>query len=144
VHPLVLQITGVSEPSSGLQSKFSAVHSAAVALIDGWAGIGQYTDAKAADPAIAELRRRVKPVADEALRKDGAYAAIEAGGRRYEAHIGHASGTTDNPMSDAAIEAKFMANATPVIGRESAEEVCESVSSLEKQADIRELIALLA
>src|SRR5262249_13716556 len=32
VHPLVLAITGVVEPSSGLQSKFSTVHSAAVAF----------------------------------------------------------------------------------------------------------------
>src|SRR5215813_7289287 len=30
VHPLVLSITGVTEPSSGLQSKFSAAHAAAV------------------------------------------------------------------------------------------------------------------
>jgi 2-methylcitrate dehydratase PrpD len=48
VHPLVLSITGVKEPATGLQSKFSVAHSAAVALHDGAAGIGQYSDAKAA------------------------------------------------------------------------------------------------
>ena len=47
VHPLVLSITGVVEPSTGLQSKFSTLHSAAVALIDGAAGVAQYSDAKA-------------------------------------------------------------------------------------------------
>src|SRR5439155_17771790 len=47
VHPLVLSITGVVEPSTGLQSKFSTLHSAAVAMIDGTAGIAQYSDAKA-------------------------------------------------------------------------------------------------
>ena len=62
VHPLVLSITGVVEPSTGLQSKFSTVHSAAVALIDGAAGVAQYSDAKAADPAVAALRRKVKAV----------------------------------------------------------------------------------
>ena len=51
VHPLVLSITGVVEPSTGLQSKFSTLHSAAVALIDGAAGVAQYSDARAADPA---------------------------------------------------------------------------------------------
>ena len=120
VHPLVLSITGVVEPSTGLQSKFSTLHSAAVALIDGAAGTAQYTDAKATDPAVAALRRKVKAVADETLRKDEAHAAIVAGGRRHEVHIAHASGTADNPMSDAAIEAKFLANATPVIGAERA------------------------
>ena len=144
VHPLVLSITGVVEPSNGLQSKFSTLHSAAVALIDGAAGVAQYSDAKAADPTVAALRRKVKAVADETLRKDEAYAAITAGGKRYEVHVAHASGTADNPMSNAAIEAKFLANATPVIGRERAERANAFVLSLEKQPDIRELVTLLA
>jgi 2-methylcitrate dehydratase PrpD len=144
VHPLVLQITGVVEPSTGLQSKFSTVHSAAVALIDGAAGIAQYSDARAADPAVAALRRKVKPVADDTLRKDEAYTTITTGGKRHEVHIAHAGGTADNPMSNAAIEAKFLANATPVIGRERAERVCAFVWSLEKRPDIRELVALVA
>src|SRR5204862_1435381 len=44
VNPLVLAITGVIDPSTGLQSKFSTLHSAAVALIDGAAGTAQYSD----------------------------------------------------------------------------------------------------
>jgi 2-methylcitrate dehydratase PrpD len=144
VHPLVLSITGVVEPSTGLQSKFSTVHSAAVALLDGSAGVAQYSDAKAADPAVAALRRKVQAMADDTLRKDEARAAITAGGRRHEVHIAHASGTADNPMSDAAIEAKFMANATPVIGRERAERARDFVLALETQPDMRALIALLA
>jgi len=144
VHPLVLSITNVVEPASGLQSKFSYRHSAAVALADGAAGIAQYADARAADPSVAALRRKVQAVADETLRKDAAYAAVVAGGVRHEAHVAHASGTTDNPMSDAAIEAKFLANATPAIGEERARQASELVWSLEKCADVRELIALLA
>jgi 2-methylcitrate dehydratase PrpD len=144
VHPLVLSITGVVEPSSGLQSKFSTLHSAAVALLDGAAGVAQYSDAKAADPRVAALRRKVNPVADETLRKDEAYAAITAGGERHETHVAHASGTTANPMSDAAIEAKFLANASPAIGPENAKRVSEWVWSLEKQPNVTSLIAPLA
>jgi 2-methylcitrate dehydratase PrpD len=144
VHPLVLSITGVAEPSTGLQSKFSVAHSAAVALADGAAGIAQYSDAKAADPRLAALRGKVKPVADETLRRDEAHAAIAAGGQRHEAHIAHASGTVDNPMSDAAIEAKFLANAASVIGMGRAEHARDFIWSLEKRPDMRELIALLA
>jgi 2-methylcitrate dehydratase PrpD len=144
VHPLVLSITGVVEPSTGLQSKFSTLHSAAVALIDGAAGVAQYSDAKAADPAVAVLRRKVKAQADDTLRQDEAYAAITAGGKRHDIHIAHASGTADNPMSDAAIEAKFMANAVPVIGRERAERARDLVQALETQPDMRALIELLA
>ena len=144
VHPLVLSITGVTEPTTGLQSKFSTLHTAAVAMIDGAAGIVQYSDAKALDPAVAAMRRKVKPVADDTLRKDEAYATVTAGGKRHDIHIAHASGTADNPMSDAAIEAKYLANATSVIGRERAERARDFVWALEKQADMRALAALLA
>src|SRR5262249_10541161 len=99
VHPFVLSITHVVEPSRGLQSKFSTLHSAAVALVDGDAGTAQYSDAKARDPLIASLRKKVAAVADEKLGKDEAYAEIEAGGKRYAVHIPHASGTAENPMS---------------------------------------------
>jgi len=144
VNPLVLSITGVVDPSTGLQSKFSTLHSAAVALVDGNAGMAQYSDAKAVDPAIAELRRKVKPIADDTLRKDEAHAVITAAGQRHEIHIDHASGTTENPMTDAQIEIKFLANATPAIGEERAKRAVAFVWSLDKQPDVRELIALLA
>jgi len=144
VHPLVLSITGVVEPSSGLQSKFSLRHSAAVALIDGAAGTAQYSDAKAKDPATAALRRKVTAVADETLRRDEAHAAITVSGKRHEVHIPHASGTAGNPMSDQAIEAKFMANATPVIGAGRAAQARDLVWVLERQGDVRGLLALIA
>src|SRR5882757_7372235 len=144
INPLVLSITGVVDPSTGLQSKFSTLHSAAVALIDGHAGMAQYSDAKTVDPEVAALRRKVKPVADETLRKDEAHAVITAAGQRHEVHIAHASGTAENRMSDAQIETKFLANASPVIGEERAQRAVEWIASLEKQTDVRELIALLA
>jgi 2-methylcitrate dehydratase PrpD len=144
VHPLVLSITDVVEPATGLQSKFSTVHSAAVALVDGAAGIAQYSDAKATDPLVAALRRKTKAVADATLRSDEAHAAIVAAGKRHEVHILHASGTAANPMTDAAIAAKFLANAAPMMGAERAKQVGDWVWSLERQADVRELIASLA
>jgi len=144
VHPFVLSITDVVDPATGLQSKFSTLHSAAVALVDGAADIAQYSDAKARDPLVAALRRKVKAVADEKLGKDEAHAEIVADGKRHTVHIPHASGTAENPMSDAAIEAKFLANAAPVIGAERAGRARDLVWSLEKLADMRELIALLA
>jgi len=144
VHPLVLSITDVVEPSTGLQSKFSTVHSAAVALVDGAAGIAQYSDARAAAPVVAALRRKTTAVADATLGSDEAYATVTVGGRRHEIHIPHASGTAANPMSDAAIEAKFLANATPIIGAARAARACELVWSLERQPDAGELIGLVA
>jgi 2-methylcitrate dehydratase PrpD len=144
VHPFVLSITDVVEPSSGLQSKFSTVHSAAVALVDGAAGVAQYSDTKARDPVVAALRRKVKAVADESLGKDEAYATTVTAGAQHDVHIAHASGTAANPMSNAAIEAKFLGNATPAISADRAARAADYVWSLEKQANVGELLDLIA
>jgi 2-methylcitrate dehydratase PrpD len=63
---------------------------------------------------------------------------------RYEHQVVHASGTVDNPMSDAAIQEKFLANAAPVIGQERASQVLEAVWQLERLGDVRNLLALCA
>ncbi|HEV7984328.1 MAG TPA: MmgE/PrpD family protein [Xanthobacteraceae bacterium] len=144
VHPFVLAITDVVEPQSGLQSKFSTIHSAAVALVDGAAGIAQYSDTKVSDPVVAALRRKVSAFADETLGKDEAFASIMAAGRRHDIHIAHASGTAANPMSDTAIEAKFLANAAPVISADRAARAAALVWSLERQPDVGRLLELLA
>lgn len=144
VHPHVLSVTGVVEPATGLQSKFSVYHSAAVALIDGAAGIAQYSDQRAADPAVAAVRRKVTATADENFRKDQAWARVLVGGVAHEANVDHASGTINNPMTDAAIEAKFVANAEPVIGPDNARRLAQGVWELDTAADIRPLIALAA
>jgi 2-methylcitrate dehydratase PrpD len=143
VHPLVLEITGVQEPATGLQSKFSVYHSAAVALLDGAAGIPQYRDERALDPAVIALRRKVVATTDETLGKDQAEAVLVAKGARHRAFVPHATGTTDNPMSDAAIEAKFLSNAEPVIGADRAGKVRDLVWGLERVPDMRAVIALL-
>jgi 2-methylcitrate dehydratase PrpD len=144
VNPLVISITGVEEPATGLQSKFSVYHSAAVALIDGAARIPQYTDERASDAAVITLRRKVKATIDESLGDDQAEAVVIVGGVRHRAFIEHASGTVDNPMSEATLDAKFMANAEPVIGRDRTQRVRDLVQGLDRLADVRELIRLCA
>jgi hypothetical protein len=47
-------------------------------------------------------------------------------------------------MSDAAIEAKFLANAAPVIGQERASRVRDMVWQLERRGDVRDLLVLCA
>lgn len=143
VHPHVVSITGVVEPQTGLQSKFSIYHSAAVAFIDRDAGIAQYSDEKVRDPRVVALRRKVKVTTDESLRTDEAYATVIAAGARHEASIAHATGTVDNPMSDSALERKFRGNAEPVIGGAKTNKVVELVWRLESLSDVRELTALL-
>ena len=59
VHDYVKTTTGLTEPRTGLQGKFSIYHVLAVALADGAALLDQFTDERVADPALAGLRERV-------------------------------------------------------------------------------------
>jgi 2-methylcitrate dehydratase PrpD len=145
VNPLAVRITGIAEPESGLQSKFSLAHSAAVAFLDRDAGIAQYGDQRATAPEVVALRRKVSIAADEALRKDEAHAAlVTATGKRFESHIRHATGTVDNPMPDGAIEAKFLANVGPAVGAERAERLAGEIRRLDRLQDAAQLLALAA
>ncbi len=145
VHPGVITITGVEEPETGLKSKFSLTHSAAVAYIDHNAGIGQYTDARAVAPEVAALRRKITPLPDDGYRRDEAEASlVTASGDRHSVHIDHATGTAANPMSDDALETKFLANAEPVLGAARARELADAVWRLDALEDAGDILALCA
>jgi 2-methylcitrate dehydratase PrpD len=145
VNPAAVRITGVEEPQTGLQSKFSIYHSAAVSFLDGGAGIAQYSDERALADEVVALRRKVRVSVDERFRKDEAHVCVvDADGVRHEAHVDHAAGTVDNPMSDAALERKFMANAELAVGTARAGEIAKAVWSLEALDDVRELVRLCA
>lgn len=143
-HRHIVSVTWVQDPPTGLQAKFSTRHSAAVALIDGAAGTAQYSDARATDPVVRALRQRVHVATDDAFTKGEAEVKITAGGVVHEYRVEHASGTAGNPMTDAAIEKKFLANAEPVLGAERAAALKDLVWRLPQLGDASEINRLCA
>jgi 2-methylcitrate dehydratase PrpD len=141
VHPDVIRITGVDQPGSGLMSKFSANHAAAVAYIDRAAGVAQFTNERSADAAVQALRRLivVKPVASLRLDQSAATVRTKAGAM-FEARIEHATGTVSNPLSDQQLREKFIGNAEAVIGAARARSVADMIARLDTLADIGELV----
>lgn len=145
VHPHAVKITGVDDPTSGLMSKFSINHSASVAYLDGTAGTAQYTDARAGAADVLAFRPKIQVRTVESFRKDQAHATLVAtDGRRFEAPVAHASGTVDNPMSDAALERKFLGNAAEAFPPDRCRAIAEQVWRLDAVADVRDLLALCA
>jgi 2-methylcitrate dehydratase PrpD len=145
VHAHAIKITGVIEPQTGLQSKFSLYHSAAVAFIDGAAGLAQYGDARALAPEVAAMRAKVSVSAVDGYRKDEAHVTVVMqDGTRHEVHVDHATGTRDNPMPDADLEAKFMANAVRAVSEAQARAISRAVWSLDEMAEAHALVALCA
>jgi len=145
VHPSVITITGVENPETGLKSKFSLTHSAAVAYLDHNAGRPQYTDERAVAPDVVQLRPKIRPVAEPGFRRDEAAATIVLDeGEKISVHIEHATGTVANPMSDQALQEKFMANAAPVIGDGAAQAVADRIWRLDELADVSEITSACA
>jgi 2-methylcitrate dehydratase PrpD len=141
VHPDVIRITGIDTPNSGLMSKFSANHAAAVAYIDQAAGVVQFTNERSADVEVQALRKLVQVKPDASYRLDQAAAIVRTtSGATHETQIAHATGTVSNPMSDQALSEKFLGNATPVIGADQARRVVEMIGKLETLGDVGELV----
>ncbi|MDP9114619.1 MAG: MmgE/PrpD family protein, partial [Acidobacteriota bacterium] len=145
VHPLVLELTGKKTPRTGLEGKFSVYYAAAVALMQGAAGERQFSDMLAKDPAVVALRDRVATTVDPAIGPEQARVIVTLkDGRKLEKYIDNVIGSVKNPMSDAALEAKFTDLAQGVIPGAQARKVmdlCWGIEKLASAADVAKAAA---
>jgi 2-methylcitrate dehydratase PrpD len=140
VHPLVLELTGKKTPVTGLEAKFSVYFACAIAVVRGAAGVKEFTDEAARDPAVVALRDRVTATVDPAIREEQVRATITLkDGRRHELFVRHATGSVERPMTDAALEAKFLGLADGVLPADRARrlmELCWRIDSAANAATI--------
>ncbi len=143
VHPDVIRITGVDQPGSGLMSKFSANHAAAVSFIDRAAGVAQFTNERSADTRVQSLRKRIQIKTVSSFRLDQSAAKVRTKpGSIFETEIAHATGTVSNPMSDTALREKFIGNSEPVIGRDRSRQAADMIGTLDTLRDVGELVRI--
>jgi 2-methylcitrate dehydratase PrpD len=117
VHSLVLELTGKKTPQDGLQAKFSVYHGVACGLMFGKAGEEEFADAVVTRADMVALRAQVVATQDDAIAEDQAdMGAVLKDGRRLQVHVKDTIGSMRNPLTDAMLEAKFSALATPVLG----------------------------
>ena len=108
VAPLVLDLCNKRDIRQGLDSKYSIYHSAAVGLVRGKAGIGEYTDAAANDPLIKRVRECVTPIADAAITEDQSDIEVELeNGQVLHQFVECSLGNLNRPLSDRQLEEKF-------------------------------------
>lgn len=140
VNPNVIVLAGRTEPTTGLEGKFSYNHASALALVTLAGGERQFQDDLIADPGIAGLRERVSATPSEDVRKNEAHITITLkDGRELKRHVEFALGCLENPMSDQDIEDKFRSLVSEILADPQADELvdlCWSVSELEDVADI--------
>jgi 2-methylcitrate dehydratase PrpD len=117
VHPLVLELTGKTEPRTGLEGKFSVYHSCAAAIVYGRCGEHEYADEVVTDPKIVTLRRKVRAEAEKGIHEDQVKVAITTtDGKVHELFVEHAIGSLDRPLSDEELDNKVRDLCEPVLG----------------------------
>jgi 2-methylcitrate dehydratase PrpD len=131
------------EPTNGLETKFSAEHAAAVAMIDQAGGVEQFSDERAVDPQVVELRRRTSLEFDDALADyQLRLHLITRDGREYSHFVPHQKGDYRNPLTAEEIETKFRANASVVLPSENVDALVRLLNDLESIDDVGQLTRL--
>ncbi|MGE0557142.1 MAG: MmgE/PrpD family protein [Burkholderiales bacterium] len=140
VAPLVLELTGKTDPRTGLEGKFSVFHAAAVAIVHGAAGEDQFSDACVQEAGVAALRGRVRVTIDKTLLWTQAHVSIHLrDGRSVERYVPHPLGSLERPMSDADLEQKFRALTESIIGATHSNRLLELCWSLTELPDAGEI-----
>jgi 2-methylcitrate dehydratase PrpD len=95
-------------PSDALESKLSAQHAVAVALLHGDAGVQRFTDAAVRDEGARALRAKTELVADDHFSADCARIELRwRDGRTQVREVGQPLGQPTLPMNDATLARKF-------------------------------------
>jgi 2-methylcitrate dehydratase PrpD len=143
VHPLVLELTGKTEPRTGLEGKFSVFHACAAALVLGWAGEAEFQPSVVLRPDVVDLRRRISAEADHSIRHEAAYVEITChDGRRLQHHVRAALGSLERPMGDVELDLKFDGLVVPVLGADRAAALRRACRTLASAPDLQQLSAL--
>ena len=137
VHPRVLDVMGVTDPKTGLQSKFSVYHCFAVGLLRGAGGPPEFSDDTAVDPQIQQLRSLVTVNLDPSLAADSCrMTAMLTDGKTVELTIEHATGSTSAPMTDAELQEKVTMLAGRLDNPRSLWDVASRLDEMTSAADL--------
>jgi 2-methylcitrate dehydratase PrpD len=131
------EIVKEMRPLTPYQAKFSIAYCVAVALLDGRAGLDQFTPERMSDPAIAALleRTRVTVAEDLTAKYPTAWPArltvTLANGDVLHGSADFPHGNPENPITTQELQDKFRALVAPRFGVDAAGRAIETVTQLE-------------
>lgn len=144
VHRLWEPLAAKHRPPSGYAAKFSMPFCMAIGFYDGDAGLGQFTDAKAADPRAlalaAKISYEIDPANEYPRNYSGHIRVRMKDGRTIAMDQPHMRGGMHEPLTQDEIVAKFRANVihggwTPALGEELLS-FCEGLAMAEDMSGL--------
>ncbi len=140
-----LRMCAIEEPTTGLETKFSLRHTAALVLVGrDTSAIETFSDSQARDPVVVAMRDRVRVVADRAPGGPTPVEIRTTDGRVLQETYDVAVPETDRVRRAERLTAKFSSLAVPVVGAERADRIAAAVHALDQLADLRLLMAASA
>ena len=143
VNPLTIKLESRPEPRTGLEGRLSFQHAMTMALVDGVCYPAQFTDARVLDPLVTALRSKIQVEADASIAQDQCELTLTLmNGRSYTERVAHATGSPDNPVTDAQLDSKFRELAGSVLPKARVKRLLATLWQLERVADVGEIIKL--
>ncbi len=141
-----LDIACYDDPRSVSEARFSVPFVVATAMTHGSVRSDAYTADRLFDPHIRALMGRITTTVDPVIdaefpRRRSARVEVQMhNGQRYVWYQPDRKGDPELPLSDAELDQKFLHLEIPVIGQEKADELRESIWTLEHARDLTGLI----
>jgi 2-methylcitrate dehydratase PrpD len=110
---------GNRAPSRAIQAQFSLSFGLARALLHGTLEPDAYTDAALADPELRRLEQLIEITVDPAQTARGATLTVVSERGSWQGRSQDGPDDPERPLSDAAVEAKFLRYAAPALGDRS-------------------------
>jgi aconitate decarboxylase len=132
------------KPTSGLDGKFNFEYCAIIPLVTNPVGIDAFSDATRYTPTVDEALTKVRLRHNPALGRGANAIVTLKDGRVLKGECRDFRGSIRNPMTRDEHDVKYRDCAKRVLPPEDIDRVRDMVENLERLADIRPLIALLA
>jgi 2-methylcitrate dehydratase PrpD len=144
VAPLVLDLCRKKDIHVGLEGKFSVFHAAAIGLVRGKAGLGEFSDETVNDPDVKAVReQRTTATADPSVAEDAVRVEVElTSGERIQKNVDHAIGNLGRPMTDRELEEKFTDQAARVLPANQVRDLIAMCWKFGELGDVRPLVEL--
>ncbi|WP_422000193.1 MmgE/PrpD family protein [Reyranella sp.] len=142
-NPLLLQRTDRPVVATGREAQVSLQHAVAAALVLGKAGLGEFTDACVADPAVQAMRGRIEVASKPELSTIAVEMNIwTADGRKHALSTAAARGSAANPLKDTEIEQKLVDEARSWRSDHDIRPLIDAVWALDRSDDASTLLKL--
>jgi 2-methylcitrate dehydratase PrpD len=134
-------------PQTELEAKFSMEFCMAILLLDGRAGLSEFTDAVVRRPDVQEMVSRISLEVDSEAEAAGSHTMTSIvsvqmdDGRRLTARAQYGKGSPENPMSDDELVRKFLECAAwGGLAEESAIELSKRLLAVEDEPNVAGVI----